>query len=110
MCNSFAESKLLKPATWSLAFISITEYNKNKEWMRDKREWKEDERTDHEPANNMEACNEIDAVLGVLICKNLFLCSRQKTDYYLLMMPGDKTRTYWRGSIRDAIHVYAHPA
>lgn len=47
-------------------------------------------RTDHEPANNMEACNEIDAILGVLICKNLFLCNRQKTDYYLLMMPGDK--------------------
>ncbi|MBR5420918.1 MAG: prolyl-tRNA synthetase associated domain-containing protein [Lachnospiraceae bacterium] len=47
-------------------------------------------RTDHEPANNMEACNEIDAVLGVLICKNLFLCNRQKTAFYLLMMPGDK--------------------
>ncbi|MCR5586168.1 MAG: prolyl-tRNA synthetase associated domain-containing protein [Lachnospiraceae bacterium] len=47
-------------------------------------------RTDHEPANNMEACNEIDAVLGVLICKNLFLCNRQKTKFYLLMMPGDK--------------------
>ena len=47
-------------------------------------------RTDHEPADNMEACNEIDAVLGVLICKNLFLCNRQKTHFYLLMMPGDK--------------------
>ncbi len=47
-------------------------------------------RTDHEPVNNMEACNEIDAVLGVLICKNLFLCNRQKTSFYLLMMPGDK--------------------
>ena len=47
-------------------------------------------RTDHERADNMEACNEIDAVLGVLICKNLFLCNRQKTRYYLLMMPGDK--------------------
>ena len=47
-------------------------------------------RTDHEPANNMEACNKIDAVLGVLICKNLFLCNRQKTNLYLLMMPGDK--------------------
>ena len=33
--------------------------------------------------------NEIDAVLGVLICKNLFLCNRQKTNFYLLMMPGD---------------------
>lgn len=38
-------------------------------------------RTDHEPANNMEACNEIDSVLGVLICKNLFLCNRQKTNF-----------------------------
>ena len=47
-------------------------------------------RTDHAPANNMQACNEIDAVLGVVICKNLFLCNRQKTNYYLLMMPGDK--------------------
>ncbi len=47
-------------------------------------------RTDHEPADNMEACNAIDAVLEVVICKNLFLCNRQKTDFYLLMMPGDK--------------------
>ena len=47
-------------------------------------------RTDHEHANTMEACYEIDKVLGVLICKNLFLCNRQKTKYYLLMMPGDK--------------------
>ena len=48
------------------------------------------ERTDHEAAGNMEACNKIDAVLGVVICKNLFLCNRQKTAFYLLMMPGDK--------------------
>ncbi len=47
-------------------------------------------RTDHERADNMEACNRIDAVLGVLICKNLFLCNRQKTAFYLLLMPGDK--------------------
>ena len=47
-------------------------------------------RTDHERADNMEACNKIDAVLGVIICKNLFLCNRQKTAFYLLMMPGDK--------------------
>ena len=48
------------------------------------------QRTDHERADHMEACNEIDAVLGVIICKNLFLCNRQKTQFYLLMMPGDK--------------------
>ena len=47
-------------------------------------------RTDHEAATTMEACNEIDAVLGVVICKNLFLCNRQKTKFFLLMMPGDK--------------------
>lgn len=47
-------------------------------------------RTDHEAAKTMEACNEIDAVLGVVMCKNLFLCNRQKTQFYLLLMPGDK--------------------
>ena len=47
-------------------------------------------RTDHEMANTMEACYEIDKILGVIICKNLFLCNRQKTSFYLLMMPGDK--------------------
>lgn len=47
-------------------------------------------RTDHEPADTMEACNKIDAVLDVIICKNLFLCNRQKTVFYLLMMPGNK--------------------
>lgn len=48
------------------------------------------ERTDHEEANTMEACNEIDKILETIICKNLFLCNRQKTQFYLLMMPGDK--------------------
>lgn len=48
------------------------------------------ERTDHEEANTMEACNEIDRILDVIICKNLFLCNRQETQFYLLMMPGDK--------------------
>jgi Ala-tRNA(Pro) deacylase len=48
------------------------------------------QRTDHDHADTMEACNDIDAVLGVVICKNLFLCNRQKTNFYLLMMPGDK--------------------
>ncbi len=48
------------------------------------------QRTDHGHADTMEACHEIDAVLEVLICKNLFLCNRQKTEFYLLMMPGDK--------------------
>ena len=50
------------------------------------------DRTDHpdRPATTMEVCAEVDKVLGVRICKNLFLCNRQKTDFYLLVMPGDK--------------------
>ena len=50
-------------------------------------------RTDHEEANTMEACNEIDRILEVTICKNLFLCNRQETNFYLLLMPGDKPFT-----------------
>lgn len=48
------------------------------------------ERVDHPRAETMEACVEIDKALGVTMCKNLFLCNRQKTDFYLLLMPGDK--------------------
>ena len=48
------------------------------------------ERTDHEEANTMEKCNEIDKILDTIICKNLFLSNRQQTEFYLLMMPGDK--------------------
>lgn len=48
------------------------------------------QRIDHEPAMTMEVCAEIDKVLDATICKNLFLCNRQKTAFYLLMMPGDK--------------------
>ena len=48
------------------------------------------DRVDHAPADTMEICREIDEVLGALICKNLFLCNRQGTAFYLLMMPGDK--------------------
>ena len=48
------------------------------------------ERTDHIAAMTMEDCLEIDRILEVIICKNLFLCNRQKTNFYLLMMPGDK--------------------
>ena len=47
-------------------------------------------RVDHEPAMTMEACEEIDKVLCATTCKNLLLCNRQKTDFYLLLMPGDK--------------------
>lgn len=49
-------------------------------------------RTDHPDAEayTMEDCREIDAVLGAMVCKNLFLTNKQHSAYYLLMMPGDK--------------------
>ncbi|MED9968666.1 MAG: prolyl-tRNA synthetase associated domain-containing protein [Ruminococcus sp.] len=46
--------------------------------------------TDHDAAENMEVCKAIDEILEAKICKNLFLCNRQKTVFYLLLMPGDK--------------------
>ena len=66
------------------------------------------DRLDHEPAMTMEVCAQIDAAFErttladfkantdddkakhAIICKNLFLCNRQKTNFYLLMIPGDK--------------------
>lgn len=45
---------------------------------------------DHEPLMTMEACKAVDDVLESIVCKNIFLCNRQLTDFYLLMMPGDK--------------------
>ncbi len=47
-------------------------------------------RADHEPAATMELCREIEKVLGCPICKNLLLTNRQQTDFYLLLMEGDK--------------------
>lgn len=47
-------------------------------------------RVDHEHADTMEDCLKIESLLGARICKNLFLCNRQQTDFYLVMMPGDK--------------------
>ena len=48
------------------------------------------DRIDHPAAMTMEACEEIDRALEAVICKNLLLCNRQQTDFYLLLMPGDK--------------------
>ena len=47
-------------------------------------------RVDHEAAMTMEACIAVDQALGTVMCKNLMLCNRQCTDFYLLLMPGDK--------------------
>ena len=48
------------------------------------------QRIDHEKADTMEICAALDASLGALICKNLLLCNRQCTDFYMLMMPAEK--------------------
>ena len=47
-------------------------------------------RVDHEHADTIEFCHEVEKVLGSAICKNLFLCNKQQTDFYLLMIPADK--------------------
>ena len=48
------------------------------------------DRVDHDYADTIEDCHAVEKVLGNAICKNLFLCNRQKTQYYLLMLEGDK--------------------
>ena len=48
------------------------------------------QRVDHEEAMTMEVCAAIDEALEATICKNLLLCNRQGTAFYLLMLPGDK--------------------
>lgn len=45
---------------------------------------------DHEAIFTIEGCRSIDSVLGIHLCKNIFLCNTQKTKFYLLMMPGEK--------------------
>ena len=49
------------------------------------------QRIDHPAAMTMEECEDIDRILDATICKNLFLCNRQETAFYLLMIPGNKT-------------------
>ena len=47
-------------------------------------------RIDHDPTETIDSCHEVEQLLNIRICKNLFLCNTQKTNFYLLMMPGDK--------------------
>ncbi len=47
-------------------------------------------RIDHAPANHFEDCEEIEKTLDNVLCKNLFLCNRQHTKFYVLMMPNEK--------------------
>ena len=48
------------------------------------------DRGDHAPAMTMEDCKEVDEILESMVCKNLFLCNRQETAFYLLMIPDTK--------------------
>ena len=48
------------------------------------------DRIDHRAAMTMEDCIAVDQALGTTMCKNLFLCNKQQTAFYLLMMPGNK--------------------
>lgn len=47
-------------------------------------------RVDHDYANHIDDCHEVEKILGCEICKNLLLTNRQQTELYLLLMPGDK--------------------
>lgn len=48
------------------------------------------QRIDHEEANTMEVCLEIEKTLKSTICKNLFLVNSNKSQYYLLMLKENK--------------------
>ena len=47
-------------------------------------------RLDHDATASIEYCMDVEKILGIHICKNLFLCNQQKTKFYMLMMPGNK--------------------
>ena len=47
-------------------------------------------RADHPAAFTMEECEAVSQALHTPICKNLFLCNRQKTAFYLLILPASK--------------------
>ena len=48
-------------------------------------------RLDHPEVHTMEDCHAIDRAMGTEMCKNLFLCNSQKTKFYLLLLPGEKS-------------------
>lgn len=48
------------------------------------------DRVDHANADTIADCEAVETVLGEKICKNLFLCNRQQTEFYLLLLAGDK--------------------
>lgn len=44
----------------------------------------------HPAAYTMEDCEAVEKEMGAMIPKNLFLCNRQQTQFYLLVLPGNK--------------------
>ena len=54
------------------------------------------QRIDHEKADTMEICLEIEKSLQATICKNLFLVNSNKSQYYLLMLKGHKKFKIYR--------------
>lgn len=48
------------------------------------------DRVDHDALPTIEACHQVDEILGTAVCKNLFLTNAQKNRFYLLLMPGPK--------------------
>lgn len=48
------------------------------------------ERVDNDSISTMEECEEVGKVLGTEICKSILACTRNKSEYYLIIMPGDK--------------------
>lgn len=66
-------------------------------------------RIDHGPAMTLDDCAGVDALLGVPMCKNLFLCNRQETEFYLLMLPGGKQfkTSVWRGFRLPAVNIWS---
>ena len=48
------------------------------------------ERVDNDSISTMEECEEVGKVLGTDICKTIMACTRNLSDYYLIIMPGDK--------------------
>ena len=47
--------------------------------------------TQHEAAMTMADLETVDQAIGVSHVKNLFLCNRQQTNFYLLLLRGDQT-------------------
>ena len=63
-------------------------------------------RVDHEAAENIPDCELVEGLLGCGICKNLFLTNRQQTEFYLLIMPGEKP---FKTKLLDAADFGCHP-